>query len=463
MTIKKLSPFSLILLIITAIDSIRNLPAAALLGTALIFFFVFSALVFLMPTALVAAELSATFPEKGGIYYWVNVAFGKKWAMLAIWLQWISTIVWYPSLLSFIAGTAAYLVNPQLAQNKIYLVSFILICFWSVTLVNLRGINVSARVNNVCGLLGTMFPMVFLIVLGAIWILKGDPLQIQLSAKNMIPSLKTSTNWVSLVAIISSFIGMELSGVHVNDIRDPQRNFPRAVGFASLFILFSMMFGSLTIALVLPEKDISLVAGVMQVFRDIFQVFGIPYLIPVMTVLIVFGSIAGMINWLLAPAKGFLHAAEFGFLPPFFTRMNRAGVASRILLTQAVLVSLFCILFLFVPTINAAYWFLTALSTELYVIMYVLMFCTALRLHYKYTDRSRVFRIPGGHFGMWTVCILGLFACITTIVVSFFPHASLHIDSSALYISMICLGTLVTISPVFLFLLYKRRKSSSDS
>src|SRR3972149_1678789 len=138
---KKLSLFSLVLLIVAAIDSIRNLPASALFGSALIFFFIFSAIVFLIPTSLVAAELSAIFPEKGGVYHWVHTAFGEKWAMVAIWLQWINTMVWDPTILSFIAGTAAYLINPDLAQNKWYLVVCILTVFWSITLINLRGIH----------------------------------------------------------------------------------------------------------------------------------------------------------------------------------------------------------------------------------------------------------------------------------------------------------------------------------
>lgn len=130
MSHKKISLFSLVLLIVAAIDNIRNMPASALFGSALIFFFLFSAVVFLIPTSLVAAELSATFPEKGGVYQWVKMAFGEKWAMLAIWMQWINTMVWYPTILSFIAGTAAYLVDPELAQNKVYLISCILIVFW---------------------------------------------------------------------------------------------------------------------------------------------------------------------------------------------------------------------------------------------------------------------------------------------------------------------------------------------
>ncbi len=457
---KKISFFSLIILIIAAIDNIRNLPAAALFGSSIIFFFVFSAIVFLIPTSLVSAELSATFPEKGGVYHWVRTAFGEKWAMAAIWLQWINTMVWYPTMLSFIAGTAAYLIDPELAQNKIYLVSFILIVFWGLTLINLKGLHISAVVNNICAMIGTVIPMLFLITLGIIWVCKGQPLQIRLSTDNLVPSLSNSTNWISLIAIMASFLGMELSGVHVNDIREPQKNFPRAVLLATLFIFTTMVLGSLAIAFVLPEKDINLVSGVMQVFSNFFDVFGIRPLTPLLTSMIVIGSIGAMTNWLISPAKGLLHAAEFGFLPPFFTHKNKAGVASNILLAQAILVSLFCLIFLLVPSVNAFYWFLTALSTELYMIMYILMFCSAVKLHHTYVNRPKTFKIPGKHWGMWITALLGLFGCTTTIIVSFFPPGNVDIGSSARYLSMICIGNIVTLSPVLLFYLYKKRQTS---
>lgn len=458
---KKISFYSLVILIIAAIDSIRNLPAAALFGSSMIFFFVFSALVFLIPTAFIAAELSATFPEKGGVYHWVRTAFGEKWAMLAIWLQWINTMAWYPTILSFIAGTAAYLINPDLAQNKAYLVSFILIVFWGLTLINLKGLHISALINNVCAMIGTIIPMIFLITLGIIWVSKGQPLQIHLDTDHLIPSLSQSTNWISLIAIMASFLGMELSGVHVNDIREPQKNFPRAVLLASFFIFATMVLGSLAIAFVLPEKDINLVSGVMQVFSNFFEVFGIQALTPVLTLMIVVGSIGSITNWLISPAKGLLHAAEFGFLPRFFTHKNKAGVASHILLAQAILVSLFCLIFLLVPSVNAFYWFLTALSTELYMIMYILMFSSAVKLHYSYVNRPKTFKIPGKHWGMWITALLGLFGCTTTIIVSFFPPGNVDIGSSARYLSMICIGNILTISPVFLFYWYKRRKQAS--
>ena len=216
-----------------------------------------------------------------------------------------------------------------------------------------------------------------------------------------------------------------------------------------------MMFGSLAIAFVLPEKQINLVSGVMQVFSNFFGVFGMPFLTPVLTIMIVVGTIGGITNWLISPAKGLLHAAEFGFLPPFFTKKNRYGVAHNILIAQALLVSLFCACFLFVPSVNGFYWFLTALSTELYMVMYILMFLSALRLHYRYVDRPAAFKIPGGGGGMWATALLGIFGCSATIAVTFLPPENIDIGSSTRYIVMIILGNLFTLAPLALFYRYR--------
>ncbi len=178
-----------------------------------------------------------------------------------------------------------------------------------------------------------------------------------------------------------------------------------------------------------------------------------------LTILIVVGSIGSITNWLISPAKGLLHAAEYGYLPPFFMRKNKRGVAKNVLLCQAILVSLFCSIFLLVPSVNAFYWFLTALSTELYMIMYILMFFSACRLHHKYVDRPKVFKIPGKTGGMWATCLLGLFGCLCTITVSFFPPDNVNIGSHSRYILMICVGNLVSIAPVLLFYLYKRKST----
>lgn len=450
---KKISLFSLVCLIVAGIDSIRNLPAQALFGSSLIFFFLLSAFVFLIPVSLIAAELSSRYPEEGGIFHWVRHAFGDKIGMLAIWLQWVNTVVWYPTILSFIAGTAAYLINPALAQNKIFLASVILIAFWGLTLINLRGIQVSAKINSVCVTIGTILPMLFLIGLGVAWWVLGREIQISFGFHDLIPTLKTSENWVSLIAIMAGFLGMELAGVHVNDIRDPQKNFPKAMGISVFILVFTMLLGSLAIAVVIPNENIRLVDGIMQTFTQFFKKFNFPISEAILALLIIVGSLGGMINWLISPAKGLLQASKHGFLPAFFAVHNDQGVPVRILLSQAVLVSVFCLAFILMPSINAFYWFFTALSTEMYMIMYVLMFLAGLKLRRPQRD-SRAYQMMKGTRHL--TCLAGLAGCILTIIIGFFPPSGIDMGGPGRYVSLIALGNVILILPIFFLWAFKR-------
>lgn len=455
---RKISLFALMLLIVSAIDSNRNLPSSALFGSSLIFFFIFAAIFFFFPSALVSAELSASFPEEGGIYHWVRGAFGEKMGMLAIWLQWINTVVWYPTVLSFIAGTLTYLIDPALMENKWYIISVVASIFWALTAVNLLGFTTSVQVNTLFVSVGTIFPMLLLIVLGAIWVFSNQSLQIPLTADAIFPSLVKLDTWTALEAVMASFLGMELSGVHVANVEHPQKIFPKALLWAAVYILFTMFLGSLTIAIVLPVSQINLAGGLMQVFDNFFSVFQLSALVPLMSLLIVVGSIGGMINWVISPAKGLMHAATFGFLPKFFTKLNSKGVAGRILCTQAFLVTLFCSSLLLLPSVNAFYWFLTALSNCLYMSMYVLLFCSSFRLRRK--GVTKMFIVPGGQKGLGFICALGLIGSILTILFGFIPPGNVNVGSGLRYTLMIAFGNLLLIAPVFASFAYKKRRHS---
>ena len=82
----KLGVFTLAIMNVTAVVSLRGLPAEAVYGLSSAFYYLFAAIVFLIPTSLVAAELAAMFQDKqGGVFRWVGEAYGKKWGFLAIW------------------------------------------------------------------------------------------------------------------------------------------------------------------------------------------------------------------------------------------------------------------------------------------------------------------------------------------------------------------------------------------
>lgn len=459
---EKISVFALVMLITGAIDSARNLPTTALFGSSLIFFFILSTIMFLVPIALVAAELSAAWSEdEGGIYSWVRHAFGPYCAFFTIWLQWINTIVWYPTIISFIAGTLAYLINPELAQEKWYILAVILTVFWSLTLLGLSGIRSSARFAGICAILGMLLPIGVLIAFAILWVASGKPMAIQLDWEHIIPHLDKSQSWVSLTAIITSFLGMELAAVHVRNIDQPQRNFPRAVFFSVILIVATMLLGSLAIAIILPKEQIGLVQGILQAFAYFFNYYHIGYLMPVLVLTLLLGSLGSMINWIISPAKGLLMAADHGILPKWLHKLNRHGVAYRILLTQAILVTLICSIFLLPESINQIYWLFTALSTELYVLMYVMMFCAAMWLKITQKKRKRPFAIPGGKIGFHLVCLVGLAGCIVALIVGFFPpQEALAMGDASQFRVVFTSGIVIMILPALLLIGYKKKKQS---
>lgn len=406
---------------------------------------------FLIPVAFISAEFSSRYPNEGGVYHWIRHAFGEKAGVLAVWLQWINTMVWYPTMLLFIAGTAAYLINPALASNKAYLLVTTLFTFWGLTFLNLKGIQVSARLNAFCGSVGTLVPMILLIGLGLGWILQGHP--ISLSFENLIPSFDLGANGGALVTIMASFLGMELAGVHVADIENPQKNFPKAIGYSVLILLGTLILGALSIAIVIPQENIQYVDGVMQTFTTFFNAFHIPFLIPVLAFLIILGSVGGSVNWLLSPAKGLLQAAERGFLPSYFWVKNRHGTAVRILIAQASLVSIFCLCIQLMPSVNSFYWFLMALSTGLYMLMYILMFLAALKLK----RAKHGYQIPKGFRTI--SCLAGLTGCLITIVVGFEPPPGIVIQSKLQYSLLIGAGFTLLVLPVLLLFRYQKKRT----
>jgi hypothetical protein len=143
----------------------------AVYGLACVFLYLLPAIVFLLPTSLVSAELASGW--EGGIYNWVSEGISKPMGFLAVWCQFAMTIFYYPSLLGFVASTLAFVINPDLASNGLYTAIVILVAYWAATLVSLRGVGFIARLSSAGMLIGTAIPGVTLVVLGIAYLL-GD-------------------------------------------------------------------------------------------------------------------------------------------------------------------------------------------------------------------------------------------------------------------------------------------------
>ena len=448
-----LSWVTMALLTTTAVASVRGLPAMAPYGLASIFLYILPALVFLVPVSLVAAELASGW--NGGVFGWVKAAYGDRMGFVAIWQQWMQNVVWYPAQLAFMAGALAYIFNPALGSNGFFIGAVILVVYWLATLIALRGLSMAAFVGSKGLIVGTLIPAAMLVVMAVIYLADGGTSQLA-SGSSGTSWLPAFTGIASIVLIVSNFLayaGMEMNAVHVTDMLNPKKGFPKAIALACLLILLIFIPPTLAIAVGVPASSIDLTTGVMQAFEVFFAQVGIPWGTSVMAFLIVIGILASVVTWIPGPSRGLLLVGKEGYLPRGLQKTNGADMQVNILLAQGVIVSVLALLFALVPNVSAAFWMLSAMAVQLYLIMYMIMFLTALKLRRTQPDVQRGFRVPAMRFVGW----LGFLASALAFFIGFFQPTGSNVDP-LLYVGFLVVGILVLGCGPFIF--YARRKPS---
>src|ERR671913_525020 len=335
---------------------------------------------------MVAAELASGW--SGGVFRWVSEGLSARWGLLAVWCQFAMTIFYYPTLLGFVASTLAYIFNPDLADNGVYTGIVIVTVFWLGVFMSARGgTGGIAKLASSGLLIGTLIPGAILVILGIVYLLQGETSAAPMDADHLIPKW---TGVASLVLIVNNFLaysGMEMNAVHVGSLENPKKEFPRAMFFACGLVLLIFILPALAISWVIPSQELSLTAGVMQAFDGFFAYFGLQKLVPIVAIALVCASLGGMLTWLSGPSKGLLLIGRReGYLPPFLQRQNENQVAVNILVTQGAITTVIALLYALVPSVSSAYWILSVMTTQVYLVMYLLMFVAAVKLRRTQPD-----------------------------------------------------------------------------
>ena len=330
------------------------------------FYYLFAAIVFLVPTAMVAAELAAMFSTKqGGVFRWVGEAFGPRWGFLAIWLQWIESTIWYPTVLTFAAVSIAFIgpnqaADEALAANRFYSLFGVLAVYWIATAISLRGFQSAARLVKWGTIVGTILPAILLIALGVAYVLTGRPIQMDLSPRSFWPDLSNFNNLVLAASIFLFYSGMELSAVHVKEIDNPRRQYPLAVLMSAIATVVIFICGTLALGFIIPKAQINLVQSLLIGFNDFLREFGLNQFSWLVAAALAFGVLAQVTAWVTGPSKGLLEVGRAGYLPPWFQRVNKNDVQRNILLLQAIVVTILSALFVILPHVRPLRYFATA-------------------------------------------------------------------------------------------------------
>ena len=208
--------------------------------------------------------------------------------------------------------------------------------------------------------------------------------------------------------------------------------------FACGLVLMIFILPALAISWVIPAEELSLTAGVMQAFDAFFAYFGLQKLVPIVAIALVCASAGGMLTWLAGPSKGLLLIARReGYLPPFFQQQNENEIPVNILVVQGGVTTVIALLYALVPSVSSAYWILSVMTTQIYLIVYLLMFVAAVKLRRNQPDVERGYTAPALTF----MCVVGFLASAAAIVIGFVPPSQFESGSAVAYAALILAGT----------------------
>ncbi|MDF2940921.1 MAG: Amino acid transporter [Gammaproteobacteria bacterium] len=443
---KVLGVFSLAMINVIAVDSLRSLPATAHFGFAVVFYYIAAGLLFFIPSSLIAAELATTWPKTGGIYVWAKNAFSKETAFLLVSLQWIYNVCWYPTILSLMAAILAYCIKPELAHSTAYMFLTISAMFWGILGINCLGLKYSSYLTSFSAVVGTLIPIGLVIILGSIWFLTGHQSQISFSLKSFLPDLNHIGTLAFFTSVLFSLMGMEMSAVHAQEVKNPRSDYPKALLISALLILASFILASLAIAVVVPVQKLSVVSGLLEAYQLFFNSFHMKWMMPVLAVLMICGGAGGVSAWLLGPVKALLVASQDGLIPKSLAKLNRFNAPYRLILLQGVVFMVLTSAFLFMPTVSAGFWLLSDLASQISLIFYCGLFIVAIRLRYSHPEAHRPFQVPFGQHGMWLCGISGIACCLFTILAGFLPPPGISLGSLVRFESFLIIGLIFACS-----------------
>ena len=291
------------------------------------------------------------------------------------------------------------------------------------------------------GLFGTIVPGAILIILGVAYLCMGKP--IMLTHESFFPDFTKIGTIVLAASIFLFYGGMEMNAVHVQNMKDPARQFPRAMFLAVAVIVLLFVFATLAIGFVVPAKDINLLASLLVAYNDLWASIGVPWLGNVMALLITFGVIGQVSVIIAGPSTGLVAVGESGYLPTSLQKTNKNGVNKPILYVQAIFVSLLSLVLVVLPSVESAYQVMSQMATVIYLILVLMIYFAFIRLRHTQPQKPRGFRVPGGKFGEIVVAGIGILGAFVAMILSFFPPSQINTGSPLVYVLIIFCGALI--------------------
>lgn len=444
---KKLSLISFFAITASMVMTVYEYPTFATSKMNLVFYLLVGGFLWFIPVALCSAEMATIEGwEKGGLYTWVSKTLGRKWGFAAIFFQWFQITVGFITMIYFIVGALSYALNwPDLNTNVWLKLIGTLLIFWLITISQFGGTKNTVKIAKIGFFVGILATGFLLFALSIIYIVQGNPIKVSFGKDAWIPDFTKINTLVVFVSFILAYAGVESSASHVKDMENPGKDYPMAILMLVISTIILDTLGGATVAATIPQDQLSLDTGVVQAYSYLIHQFGgEEWIVRIISIVICLGVIAEIATWVIGPSTAMLEAAKNGLLPKQMTKVNKHNVPINIVLIQGIIVSIWAVvLTLGGGGANLSFFVAMALTVCIYLVAYVLLFLSYIKLVRKNDNLKRAYHIPGGKKVKIGVAIIGLFVSIFAFFISFFPPNDIGYGKGGTYLTILIISWLI--------------------
>ena len=417
---RELGFFDLTLFYIAGGLSLRWIATAAAAGPSTILIWTFACLFFFVPLAACVLELSARYPQEGGLYVWTQLAFGDFSGFLAAWTYWMSNLPYFPAVLYFGAGSLlfAFPHGEKLTNTGNYYLLFALICLALITTFNVRGLKFGKWLNSF-GAFGSWVPIIILLMLAGVSVFRFGSAT-KFTAANMTPhaDLKNAIFWST---IFFAFGGCESGSFMGEEIKNARRTIPRALVVSGIVLAGSYIVGTIAMLVALPSSAISGVSGFASAVQVMCARLGLSWIVVVIALLVALNSIGGAASFLSSTSRLPFVAGIDRYLPQAFGRVHAKWGTPWVAIIFYGLAGMLCaVLSQAGSSVQSAYDLLVSMSIITYFIPFVFLFLAMIRLQREPVPPGGT-RLPGGKPVAILLASVGLITTVLTIVLATVP------------------------------------------
>ncbi|WP_415313383.1 glutamate:gamma-aminobutyrate antiporter [Clostridium perfringens] len=427
-TKKSLTLFGFFAMTASMVMAVYEYPTFATSKLHLVFYLLLGGFLWFIPVALCAAEMATVDGwEKGGVFTWTGKNLGKKYGFANLFFEFFEITVGFVTMIYFILGALSYVFDwPALNSNPMIKFIGVLVIFWILALSQFGGTKYTAKIAKIGFIVGILLPAAILIILALVYIIQGNPIYIS-SKDTFVPDFTKVNTLVVFVSFILSYMGVEASATHANEMDNPKKEYPLAMLLLVIVAIVVSTLGGLAIAAVIPQNQINLSAGVVQTFVVLLGHFTAnnTILVKIIALLLAFGVIAEVSSWVVGPTRGMIIAAEEGAIPKSWAKTNEHDVPVYLVIAQGIIVSIWDAVLTFgAGGSNLSFLAAMSLTVVIYLSGYILFFVGYIKAILG-EGLNGAYQMPGGKPVKIIVAIIGLATSIFAFFISFVPPTSI--------------------------------------